>query len=92
MGPLFFCLFVLCVCAGVDYVGLPGTKLLNDAMTGGKLGVAPAITFNPRTGYTFPIVPRNLALLAKALSGKMNLDKKQQLYDEPQGKLDDSYK
>jgi hypothetical protein len=37
-------------------------------------------------------VPRNLALLAKALSGKMNLDKKQQLYDEPQGKLDDSYK
>ncbi len=81
MGPMFFFLSVLCIAAGVDYIGFPGTEVVNSAMTGGKLGAAPAIVFNKRTGYAFPFFPHAVAHFGKLLGGKIGMDKKQQLYD-----------
>jgi hypothetical protein len=81
MGPMFFFLSVLCIAAGVDYIGFPGTEVVNSAMTGGKLGAAPAIVFNKRTGYAFPFFPHAVAHFGKLLGGKIGIDKKQQLYD-----------
>ncbi len=81
MGPVFFVLTILCVAAGVDYIGFPGTDAINSAMTGGKLGAAPAITFNKQRGYTFPILPRAAAHFGKLMGGKIGLNQKDSLYD-----------
>lgn len=81
MGPLFFLLTVLCIAAGIDYLGFPGTESVNSAMVGGKLGVAPAITFNKQTGYKFPIIPKAMAHFGKIFGGKVGLNQKDALYD-----------
>jgi hypothetical protein len=78
---MFFFLMVLCVAAGIDYIGFPGTEAVNSAMTGGKLGAPPAIVFNKRTGYAFPFFPHAVAHFSKLLGGKIGLDKKSQYYD-----------
>jgi hypothetical protein len=81
MGPMFFFLALLCIAAGIDYIGFPGTEAINTVMTGGKLGAPPAIVFNKRTGYAFPFFPHAVAHFSKLLSGKIGLDKGHELYD-----------
>ena len=82
MGPVFFVTAVLSMGAGIDMVGLPGTKMLNLAFAGGREGAPPAIIFNPRSGYRFPIIPRASQQLAKIFGGKIDLQAKDALYDE----------
>ena len=81
MGPMFLILLILCIAAGVDYIGFPGTETVNNVMVGGKLGVAPALTFDKRSGYRFPFIPRAGAHFGKLLGGKVGMNKKDELYD-----------
>ena len=81
MGPVFFITAILSLGAGIDMVGLPGTKMINLAFSGGREGAPPAIIFDPRTGYRFPIIPRAATQLSKIFGGKIGLSAKDQLYD-----------
>ena len=57
IGPSFMFCAILCICAGADLVGLPGTKTLNIIVNGGDQARPTAISFDENTGrYTFPIV------------------------------------
>jgi hypothetical protein len=59
IGPSFFLCAVLCICAGTDLVGLPGTKTLNHIINGGDEGKPTSISFNENTGrYDFPLAKR----------------------------------
>jgi hypothetical protein len=80
-GPVFFIVMVLCIGAGIDFVGLPGTQTLNDLLTGNKAGAPPAIVFSKRTGYQFPFIPRASAHFGKLFGGRIGLNDKDKLYD-----------
>ncbi len=80
MGPVFLITALLCLGAGVDLIGLPGTKMLNYAIAGGKEGQPPAVVFDAKTGYRFPIIPRTATHLSKVFGAKIGLNKKDELY------------
>jgi hypothetical protein len=55
------CISIFIVSASVilaDLLGLPGTKVVNLIIAGGREGAPPSIVFNPHQGIRFPIVPR----------------------------------
>jgi hypothetical protein len=59
IGPSFFLCAVLCICAGTDLVGLPGTKTLNHIINGCDESKPTSISFNENTGrYDFPLAKR----------------------------------
>ncbi len=59
MGPSFFLCAVLCICAGADLVGWPGTYYLNLVINGGDTSKPTSISFNERNGkYDFPLLKR----------------------------------
>lgn len=59
IGPSFFLCAVLCICAGADLIGLPGTKTLNLVINGGDELKPTSVSFNERTGkYDFPLLAR----------------------------------
>ncbi|HEY9684162.1 MAG TPA: hypothetical protein V6C86_21460 [Oculatellaceae cyanobacterium] len=80
-GPIFFCIMVLSIAAGIDFIGFSGTQTLNDLLTGNKLGAPPAITFSKTRGYQFPFIPRASAHFGKLFGGKLGLKDKDKLYD-----------
>ncbi len=92
MGPVFFITAILSLGAGIDMVGLPGTKMINLAFSGGREGAPPAVIFNPRTGYRFPVIPRAATALSKVFGGKIELGQKDRLYDSDSGPSYDSAK
>jgi hypothetical protein len=87
MGPLFLVLCVLCTGAGADYVGLPGTSLLNTVLTAG--GKTTVLSFDPHTGYSFHINNPACQALTKVIQAGINLNQGQMLYDKPTQNLED---
>lgn len=60
IGPSFMFCAILCICAGTDLVGFPGTKTLNLIVNGGNQAAPTSISFDENTGrYTFPIVTKS---------------------------------
>jgi hypothetical protein len=88
MGPVFLISSLLCLGAGIDLIGLPGTRMINLAIAGGKEGRPPAIVFDKKSGYRFPIIPRTANQLGKMFGGKIGLAKDQQLYEQDNTSLD----
>lgn len=58
VAPIFLVLTILCLAAGSDLVGLPGTEMLNLAVNGGNESAPPAVLFSKAKGYHFPILAR----------------------------------
>ncbi len=59
IGPSFMFCAILCICAGTDLVGLPGTKTLNLVVNGGNQAAPTSISFDENTGrYAFPIITK----------------------------------
>ncbi len=59
MGPSFFLCAVLCICAGADLVGWPGTKTLNLVINGMDSTKPTSVSFNENNGrYDFPLLTR----------------------------------
>lgn len=60
VGPSFFICGLLCICAGCDFVNLPGTKTLNLILNGGDPNKPTAVSFDENTGrYAFPILVKS---------------------------------
>jgi hypothetical protein len=81
VGPLFVATSVLCLAAGTDLVGLPGTKMLNLAITGGRPGASDFLTFDPKTGYHAPGLNRTGISLSRIFNRQMGLDQEKKYYD-----------
>lgn len=77
IGPSFFLCAVLCLCAGSDLMGWPGTKTLNLVLNGGDANKPTAVSFDENTGrYTFPILTKSGGKLYKQLfESKISEDK-----------------
>lgn len=82
MSPLFFVCSLFCLVAGAEYAGLPGTQVLNIALSGGKFGHPDSVVFNKRTGFRFPIIARNAPTIAKIFNSQMGLSEKDQLLNQ----------
>ncbi len=83
VGPLFLATTILCLAAGTDLVGLPGTKTLNLAITGGRPGAADFLTFDPKTGYHTPGLNRTGTTLNRIFGRQLGLDPSKRYYDAP---------
>ena len=89
MTPMFLISAALCICAGLDFLGLPGTSALNDAF-GGAHGKK-AITFSKEQGYNFPFIWDATIKFSKALAGgQMGIDKDKKMYEKSNQSLDDA--
>jgi hypothetical protein len=89
MTPAFLISAALCICAGLDLIGLPGTSYLNDAF-GGAHGPK-AITFSLRNGYNFPFIGKAIVGFGRAMaSGQMGIDKDKQMYEKSNQSVDDA--
>lgn len=89
MAPAFLISAALCICAGLDLIGLPGTTYLNDAF-GGAHGKK-AITFSKEQGYNFPFIGDAVVKFGKALAGgQMGLSKKDTMYEKSTQSLGDA--
>jgi hypothetical protein len=84
MSPLFFICALFCLVAGAEYAGLPGTQVLNIALSGGKFGHPDSVVFNKRTGFRFPIVARNAPTFMKLFNSQMGLSEKDALLNQEQ--------
>ena len=78
-GPVFFLLSLLFVVAGADFMGLPGTRLMNIVLTCGNPAVPPAITYSPPFTYKFPILKKARKQLFKILTADIYVDKNKSL-------------
>ncbi len=58
MGPIFFIISILMLCAGADLVGLPGTDSLNYIINGGDQDAPLAVTYDKRYTFRFPFLVR----------------------------------
>jgi len=58
MAPIFLICSALCLAAGAEYFGLPGVSTLNWIIKCGKDTPPVAITFDKKSGYRFPLIPR----------------------------------
>ena len=68
LGPIFFVLAVLFFAAGLDFLGLPGVRWLNMAFSTGREGGPPAVVFNKRNGYRFPVLTRSMIQIGKVFN------------------------
>ena len=82
VGPLFLGTTILSLAAGADLTGLPGTKTLNYALTGGKPGASEIITFDPRSGFHAPGLKRAVPALDKIFGKPLDLKPDQQMYEK----------
>lgn len=89
-GPIFLITTVLTLGAGCDLAGLPGTKLLNYLLTGGKGNIA--VEFDRHTGYRFPIFNKVGPVLAHIFSTEVGMKEKDALLhgENKQGSLNDA--
>ena len=76
LGPLFFFISVVLFATGADQLGLPGAEAVNYVFTLGKVGAAPAITFDRQRGYSFPIFKRAGDALIKSLTAGIKKEDK----------------
>jgi hypothetical protein len=90
MGPLFFIAGILCLGAGADYAGLPGTNTVNYIIAGGKSGRPAAVTFDRQRGYRFPILARAGETLGKLFGQELGMKNEDRLYDQNQGSYNDA--
>lgn len=58
LGPVFFFVALLCLAAGADQLGLPGTESINYVLSLGRKDVPPAIVYEKESGYKFPILQK----------------------------------
>lgn len=78
-GPVFFLAALMMLTAGADFMGLPGSRVMNDVLTfGGRTGKA-AIVYTPPFGYKFPIVKRARRVVFNFLTQKITFDKSKSL-------------
>lgn len=68
LGPIYFLISVVFLTAAADQAGLPGTEIANSILTFGKQGAPPAITYDRRQGYSFPIFKRAADAFFKSLT------------------------
>jgi len=87
MGPVFMITAILCLGAGADLAGLPGTATANWVLSGGKN--TQQITFDRHTGFGFPIIARVGPQLKKMFGTQMGLKEKDQMYKD-NGSLNDA--
>jgi len=87
MGPVFMIASILCLAAGADLAGLPGTLTVNWILSGGKN--SQEITFNRHDGFRFPIIARVGPQLQKLFASNIGLGEKDVLYKN-NGSLNDA--
>jgi hypothetical protein len=88
MAPVFLILATLCLGAGADLAGLPGTATVNYLLSAGKGGQD--IVFDPHQGYKFPILAKAGPVLSRVFGGKMTVEEKDSLYVDNPGTLKDA--
>lgn len=85
-GPVFFMSSLMCMVAGADFMGLPGTSAMNYILTFGRMDVPPAITYSPPFTYKFPFLANAQKTILEMATTKMDWD------DTKYGVLDKSKK
>lgn len=78
-GPAFFLLSLMMMVAGADFMGLPGTKVMNLILTCGRPDVPPAIVYVPPFTYKFPLIKKARRTVFKLLTADIYMDKKKSL-------------
>jgi hypothetical protein len=81
MAPIFLILAVLCLAAGADELGVPGTAALNWVLNGADTYKPNAVIFDKRSGYRFPIMTRAYNVFSERFNrAKVPLQDKDKLY------------
>lgn len=78
-GPVFFLLSLMCLTAGADQMGLPGSASMNMVLTCGRHDVPPAITYSPPFTYRFPILKKARKTIVRTLTTRIETDKSKSL-------------
>lgn len=78
-GPVFFLTSLMCLTAGADFMGFPGSTVMNTVLTFGRPDVPPAIVYTPPFGYKFPILKKARKVVFKFLTQKIAFDKSKSL-------------
>lgn len=74
-GPFFFFISLMLMVSGADYLGLPGTDVMNFVLTCGRKDIPPAITYEPPFTYKFPILKKARRTVFRMLTSDIYLDK-----------------
>lgn len=78
-GPVFFLASLMCMTAGADFMGFPGSTIMNTVLTFGRQDVPPAIVYTPPFGYKFPILKKARKVVFKFLTQQIAFDKRKSL-------------
>lgn len=81
-GPIFFLAGLMCLVAGADFMGLPGTQAMNYVLTFGRPDVPPAIVYSPPFTYKFPVLKTARKSLFKLLTADIAWDKSKSMLEE----------
>ena len=91
-GPVFFLASLMCLTAGADFMGFPGSRVMNTVLTFGRLDIPPAIVYTPPFGYKFPIIKKARKVVFRFLTQDIKTDPKKSLNNfERMGQNVDKY-